>query len=209
MRRTPRAPGPPGRSGSRSGRARLTGAERRSARGACSPEPSRPCGFGCESPSPLLLSALPSEQPGSTVPRKGQGELRAAGKSAVCRLRAQGVHPAPRCVGPAPGASVSASTPPGPRCTAPAFRTFQRAQVPPGAHSAVSVSTCVSPLTVRLSRLFADSRSRGVRSRLTPGTWARPGPFSGAASWRARQGGLQGRRHLPAQDLLSSSKPAL
>ena len=176
MRRTPRAPGPPGRSGSRSGRARLTGAERRSARGACSPEPSRPCGFGCESPSPLLLSALPSEQPGSTVPRKGQGELRAAGKSGVCRLRARGVHPAPRCVGPAPGASVSACTPPGPRCTAPAFRTFQRAQVPPGAHSAVSVSTCVSPLTVRLSRLFADSRSKGVRSRLTPGTWTRPVP---------------------------------
>ena len=29
--------------------------------------------------SPLLLSALPSEQPGSTAPRKGRGELRAAG----------------------------------------------------------------------------------------------------------------------------------
>ena len=36
----------------------------------------------------------------------------------------------------------------------------RRSQVPPGAHSAVSVSTCVSPLTVRLSRLFADAFKR-------------------------------------------------
>ena len=166
MRRTPGAPGPPSRSGSRSGRARLTGAERRSARGACSPEPSRPCGFGCESPSPLLLSALPNEQPGSTAPRKGGG-----GEEGAERCREERGVSAPRPGRPSSPAGCGPRArgfrlrahPARPTGTAPASRTFQRAQVLPGAHSALSVSTCVSPLTVPLSRLFADSRSRGVR----------------------------------------------
>ena len=102
--------------GSRSERAHLTGAERRSGRGACSPEPSRPCGFGCESPSPLLLSALPSEQPGSTAPRKGRGELRAAGKRAVWA-------PRPGHLADPPALRAPRLVPP---CTVPASRTFQK-----------------------------------------------------------------------------------
>ena len=81
-----------------------------------------------------------------------------------------------RSVGPSSGASGrppgSARTPSGPPVYSSRLSHFSkedcRSQVPPGAHFAVSVSTCVSPLTVRLSGLFADSRSRGVRSRLTP-----------------------------------------
>ena len=87
-------------------------------------------------------------------------------------------------MGPASGASGrprgSARTRSGPPVYSARLSHFSkedcRSQVPPGAHSAVSVSTCVSPLTVRLSGLFADSRSKGVRSRLTPGTWTRPVP---------------------------------
>ena len=70
--------------------------------------------------SPLLLSALPSEQPGSTAPRKGRGELRAAGKPAVCGPRVRGVCPTPRlCAHPVRS----------PPCTAPASRTFQKRNV--------------------------------------------------------------------------------
>ena len=180
VRRTPRAPGPPGPSGSRSGRARLTGAERRSARGACSPEPSRPCGFGCESPSPLLLSALPSEQPGSTAPRKGRGELRATGKRAVCEPRVRGIWPTPRlCAHPVRSPRVQ--PPPlalfkrGPLISSSAWRSLRHVSE----HLRLSVN---SPFVQALCRLAFK------RSPVPPDAWNMDRPVASPAPPRGARG---------------------
>ena len=129
------------------------------------PEPS--CEEDAPSPRPPRsvreqVRALPSHRSGAQVctEKRRRGELSAAGKRAVCGPRALGVRP----IGPAGPPVYSARL-------SHFSKEDRRSQVPPGAHSAVSVSTCVSPLTVRLSGLFADSRSKGVRFRLTPGTW--------------------------------------
>ena len=178
--------------GSRSERAHLTGGERRSACGACSPEPSRPCGFGCESPSPLLLSALPSEQPGSTAPRKGRGELRAAGKPAVCGPRVRGVWPTPRlCAHPVRSPRVQ--RPPlvlfkrGPQISSSAWRSLR----PVSEHLRLSVN---SPFVQALCRLAfkrspvpPDARNvdRRVPSPAPPrGAHGRAGSRAAGTFWR-------------------------
>lgn len=72
----------------------------------------------------------------------------------------------------------------------------RRSQVPPGAHSAVSVSTCVSPLTVQaLCRLaFKRSPVPPDARNVDP-----PGPFSGAASGSRAAGTFRRRTFSVAE----------
>ena len=208
MRRMPRAPGsapPPhqGPSGSRSGRARLTGG---SAGLLAEPAPRNqvvPVGLGV---SLRVLSGsllFPVNSPAPLDPEE-ERELSAAGKRALCRPRAR--------------ATVRPSIPAAPRAPRPALRVrrpplalFRGPQVSRSAWRSLRPVSEHLRLTVNSPSVQALRRLAFKRSPVPPD--ARnvdpPGPFSGAASWRARQGGLQGCRHLPVQDLLSSSKPAL
>ena len=170
MRRTPRAPGsaPPPPPGSVREQVRARPSHRSERRSAPRNQVV-PVGLGVSLRVLSCSLLFPVSSP-APLDQEEEQELSAYGKRALCGPRArESVRPSPRLRAHPARPSVY-----GARLSH--FSEDRRSHVPPGAHSALSVSTCVSPLTVRRSRLFADSRSRGVGSRPTPGTWSRPVP---------------------------------